>query len=323
MNGYTQTDVGDTNHSVLKDTKKTCMDLSLKSYVLALRPWSSTILIPPVILGCCLAYKTNSEFSFVVFLLVLLTVFCVHAAGNLVNTYCDYNKGVDTPIKSDDRTLVDNLIKPTDVVTMGALFYFLGCVGFLLLTFVSQAKMELLALVYFGGLSGSFLYTGGLGLKYIAMGDLVVFITFGPVTVLFAFVAQTGILSWIPLLYAVPLALNTQSILHCNNARDMDIDAKAGVVTLAILLGRTGSYVLFTFLLFMPYTILFLLTLHWSVWFSLPLVTIIRAFNYEKLFRMYNLQKLPKFMAKLNFQLGTLYCIACAMTIRGNLPGFS
>lgn len=92
--------------------------------------------------------------------------------------------------KSDDRTLVDRLLSPADVVTMGAVSYCIGCFGLLLLAALSSAPLEHLALVYFGGLSASFLYTGGLGLKYIALGDVAVMLTFGPVTVLFAYISQ-------------------------------------------------------------------------------------------------------------------------------------
>lgn len=98
-------------------------------------------------------------------------------------------QGVDSK-KSDDRTLVDRLLSPADVVTMGAVSYCTGCFGFLLLAALSTAPLEHLALVYFGGLSASFLYTGGLGLKYIALGDVAIVLTFGPVTVLFAYISQ-------------------------------------------------------------------------------------------------------------------------------------
>ncbi len=39
-------------------------------------------------------------------------------------------------------------------------------------------------------------------------------------------------------MYAVPLALNTEAILHSNNARDLAEDKKSGIVTLAIYLGK-------------------------------------------------------------------------------------
>lgn len=74
---------------------------------------------------------------------------------------------------------------------LGVLFYFFGCIFFFIVVYSSPARMVHLALVYFGGISFSFLYTGG-GLKYIALGDIIIMIMFGPVSILFSFIAQTG-----------------------------------------------------------------------------------------------------------------------------------
>ena len=296
---------------------KTC-----SAYVIALRPWSFTASLTPVALGTSLAYKTQGTINIWVLLAASITAVCVHAAGNLVNTYFDYVRGVDNK-KSDDRTLVDRILSPNDVATLGGIFYFMGCVGFASVVLISSAKMEHLALVYFGGLSGSFLYTGGLGLKYIALGDLIIFLTFGPVTVLFAYMSQGGQLSVLPLIYAIPVALNTETILHSNNARDMETDKSAGIVTLAIVIGKAGSYALFSLLLFLPYIVFALLAVNFSPWFLLPLSTIFVALKYEKLFRQGDLRWMPNNMAKLNLQLGFLYVIACIMTDKSQLPGLS
>ncbi len=129
----------------------------------------------------------------------------------------------------------------------GVALYFSGSVAFLIMLFFSPAKDEILAFIYFGGLSLSFMYTGGIGFKYLALGDLIIILTFGPITVLFAYISQVGsvldknFLTQVilkPLLYAIPLALNTEAILHSNNARDHDEDKKSGIVTLAIYLGK-------------------------------------------------------------------------------------
>ena len=295
----------------------------LSSYVIALRPWSLTASLTPVALGSCLAYKQLDTFNLWIFLITCAVALSVHAAGNLVNSYFDYMRGVDSGRTSDDRTLVDSIVTPNDVATMGAVCYFVGCIGFSLLVFLSPARMEHLALLYFGGLSGSFLYTGGLGLKYIALGDVAVFLTFGPVTVLFAYLSQGGPIAIQPLLYAIPLALNTEAILHANNTRDMASDTKVGIVTLAILIGRTWSYVLFTILLFVPYVVFAVLTLNFSRWFVLPLTTVFLAFKYERSFREGNLQQMPKHMARLNLQLGLLYTIALALSAKNQLPGIA
>ena len=141
--------------------------IKLSCYVEALRPWSFSASLMPVLLGCALAHKTSGEFSPAILILTALCALSVHAAGNLVNTYFDFVKGIDNKQKSDDRTLVDQLLSKDEVVTLGAVLYGLGCLCFILLVFLSPARMEHLALVYFGGLSSSFLYTGGIGFKVL------------------------------------------------------------------------------------------------------------------------------------------------------------
>lgn len=170
--------------------------IKLSSYVEALRPWSFSASLMPVLLGCALAHKATGDFSPSILVLTALCALSVHAAGNLVNTYFDFIKGIDNKQKSDDRTLVDQLLSKDELVTLGAVLYGLGCAGFIVLVLLSPARMEHLALVYFGGLSSSFLYTGGIGFKYIALGDVMILIIFGPITLLFSYLGQTGHTEW-------------------------------------------------------------------------------------------------------------------------------
>jgi len=309
---------------VLQQQKKLCHATcsKLSSYVLALRPWSFSASFIPVALGCALAHKSFGTFDPIIFLVTCFTAISVHGAGNVVNTYFDYMKGIDSK-KSDDRTLVDKKLTPDEVVHLGAFLYCLGCLGFILLVLLSPAKMEHLALVYFGGLSSSFLYTGGIGLKYIGLGDVLVLVIFGPVSVLFAYMAQTGTMNLVTLYYAMPLALNTESILHSNNTRDMESDRRAGIVTVAILVGQTGSHILFALLLFTPYVAFTVMGLHFTRWLLLPLLTLPAAFELERRFRRASLQGLPKQTAKLNLYFGIFYVLACIMANSYELPGLT
>lgn len=304
---------GTSKESLTKSGKSGLMKLS--SYVLALRPWSLSASLMPTLLGSTIAYKYsgNTDFNYLTLLLTVFTVISVHGAGNVVNTYYDYIKGIDNRKSSDDRILVDHILTKDEVVSLGALLYLAGCVGFILLAALSPAKMEHLALVYFGGLSSSFLYTGGIGLKYIALGDVLILIIFGPISVLFAFMAQTGRVEWATIYYAIPLALNTEAILHSNNTRDLDADKRAGIVTLAILVGHTASHVLYAFLLFTPYIMFMVGSFKFSKWFMLPLVTLPNAFKIEKQFRSRDIQGVPKKTAKLNLFFGILYVLACSL----------
>ncbi|XP_040166190.1 ubiA prenyltransferase domain-containing protein 1 homolog [Anopheles arabiensis] len=286
--------------------------MKFKTYLSALRPWSLSASLIPTLLGTALACESGYEhLSFFTFLCTVLTVVTVHCAGNVVNTYYDFVKGIDDR-KADDRTLVDHILSQDEVVTLGVLLYGAGCLGFVCLVYLSPARLEHLALVFFGGLSSSFLYTGGFGLKYIALGDVLVLVIFGPISVLFSYMAQTGRYEWATIFYAIPLALNTEAILHSNNTRDAESDKRVGIVTLAILIGRTGSYILYGVLLFTPYVIFVVLGMKYSALFLLPMVTFKQAFALERQFRNEStMQMVPRQTAKLNLFFGILYVVAC------------
>lgn len=90
--------------------------MKLKTYLHALRPWSLSASLVPTLLGSALAYRSqwSSDFSFITFLLTIFTVVTVHCAGNVVNTYFDFVKGIDKQ-KADDRTLVDHILTQDEV----------------------------------------------------------------------------------------------------------------------------------------------------------------------------------------------------------------
>ncbi|XP_049631326.1 ubiA prenyltransferase domain-containing protein 1 [Suncus etruscus] len=289
------------------------------SYVLALRPWSFSASLTPVALGSALAYRAQGALDPRLLLGCAVAVLAVHGAGNLVNTYYDFSKGIDHK-KSDDRTLVDRILEPQDVVRFGVCLYTLGCLCAAGLYSLSPLKLEHLALIYFGGLSGSFLYTGGIGFKYVALGDLVILITFGPLAVMFAYAVQVGSLAVFPLLYAVPLALSTEAILHSNNTRDMQSDSEAGIITLAILIGPAGSYALYSALLFLPYVIFSILATRYTISLALPLLTLPAAFSLERQFRAQAFHKLPQRTARLNLLLGFSYVCGIILAPEGSLP---
>ncbi|XP_078498361.1 ubiA prenyltransferase domain-containing protein 1 [Lissotriton helveticus] len=315
------------DHPQPPETEKTChyhtaWRQKCASYVLALRPWSFSASLIPVVLGSVLAYRSQGSLNILLLLVCAVAVLAVHGAGNLVNTYYDFSKGIDHK-KSDDRTLVDHILEPQDVVRFGACLYTLGCVCAACIYGLSTLKLEHLALIYFGGLSGSFLYTGGIGFKYVALGDLVILITFGPLAVMFAHAVQVGYLSVAPLLYAVPLALNTEAILHSNNTRDMESDRQAGIVTLAILIGPTLSYILYNTLLFVPYLIFCVLATRYTISMVLPLLTIPVAFSLERQFRSRSFSKISQRTARLNLFLGLFYVFAIFLAPAGSLPRIS
>ena len=104
-----------------------------------------------------------------------------------------------------------------------------------------------------------------LPLKFNALGDLAVFLNFGVLGSLGAWTVQTGTLSWVPVVWAVPMSLLVVAILHANNWRDIRSDTDGGIRTMASVLGDARSEAYYRFLLMAPFAILLvLMLLRWT-----------------------------------------------------------
>ncbi len=298
----------------------------------ALRPWTFTAALPPVLLGAVLSYRSHGELHLLSLLVTVAAVLAVNGAGNLVNTYFDYARESKSSRKRVGRLAregvhqdenggeglqreTDGQLEQTQMVNFAAYLYGSGMACLWLLMWLSPARSEHLAGLFFGGLSSSFIYTGGIGLKYYVLGDILLMLTFGPLSLLFSFVAQSGKFSWGPLLLAVPLALSTETIVHCKHMREMEADRRAGVLSLAVLLGKQGSYFLFALLLFMPYLVFVIWGTQYSLPLGLPLLTMPYAFRLERRLREYGPDRsVSTSAAKLNVSLSCLFVVGCLLT---------
>lgn len=112
----TTTTVTSSPTTASNEARSVAVFMKLKTYLLALRPWSLSASLVPTLLGSALAYRSSTPhgFNFLTFILTVFTVVMVHGAGNVVNTYYDYVKGIDNR-KSEDRTLVDHILSTDEV----------------------------------------------------------------------------------------------------------------------------------------------------------------------------------------------------------------
>jgi 1,4-dihydroxy-2-naphthoate octaprenyltransferase len=93
------------------------------------------------------------------------------------------------------------------------------------------------------GLIGGWGYTAPpLEYKFRALGLPLVFLLFGPLSVIGAFYVITGTFEWATVAVSVPVGLLVTAILHGNEWRDISEDARAGGVTLSIRIGRRFAH---------------------------------------------------------------------------------
>ena len=243
-----------------------------KAWFLALRPWSFPASIVPMLVGGALAYRADF-WDWPLFLLTLVGGLFFHIGANLTNTYFDFQRGADTVEHADDRTLVDSMLQPRDVLLLTAFFFLAGSAlgGYL----AYRSGWELLALGAGGLFLGLFYTASPLGYKYRALGDAGIFISFGPLLVLGTYFVQTEKLELLPLLFSLPLGLLIVAILHANNYRDAEADRRAGARTLAQVLGDRGSRYAYYLLVLTPYAFVIGLGAAVTPWVLLALPTIV------------------------------------------------
>jgi 1,4-dihydroxy-2-naphthoate octaprenyltransferase len=242
-----------------------------KIYWKATRPFSFTVTVMSVLLGALMAHK----FSWTWFLLTFIGALLMHAGVNVISDAFDYRRGVDTwRVLGSSRVLVDGLMNPSAHLRWGLLLFGLGCVIGLILAYFRGWPVIIFGLV--GAILGFFYTAPPLGFKYKALGDLAVFLAFGPLMVMGTYYVLVQQIWWKLFWLSVPFGLLTIAILHGNNFRDIEEDSRAGYKTIAGFLGMRGSSIYYLVLVVGAYalTILFV-ALGWlPIWSLLILVTV-------------------------------------------------
>lgn len=244
---------------------------SIGEWCEATRYWSLPASGLPVALTCMVLVKIeNQSVSALNFLLCVFGVIALHCGANLLNTYSDFKSGCDRKDSADDRTLVDNLLQPSQILAFAQGFFAFGTLcGFYFL--VIRGVAVLIVFLLGVGLAVGYSYAP-VALKYKGWGDVVIFLCFGPLLVAGASIAMVGSVYLSVVLFSISPALITNGILHANNARDMRADKAVGATTLALTLGLEKSFQLHIALMGVPFAWSILLALAYS--YSLVIVLV-------------------------------------------------
>jgi 1,4-dihydroxy-2-naphthoate octaprenyltransferase len=225
----------------------------IKKWWISLRPFSFPASAMPVIFGTVLAYVYGGESINVwYFLLAFFAMVILHAGANILNDVIDFNKGLDKVPAPVSGGVVRRLISIREAKIASILFLSIGTIMGLILAFLTGPTLLLIGVP--GLIIGIFYTLGGrFALKYHALGDLAVFLNFGILGSLGAWYVQTASLSWIPIMWAIPMSTLVIAILHANNWRDINTDREGHIYTIASLLGDKASLRYYGYLIFGPF----------------------------------------------------------------------
>jgi 1,4-dihydroxy-2-naphthoate polyprenyltransferase len=245
----------------------------LSIYWRSVRPFAFTVSVMPPILGALLAvlHAPKLTFNWFHFLLTLLGCTISHAGSNTLSDYADYKKRVDREgTYGSSGVLVEKLMSPKELLRWAVLLYTVAAAIGAYLVWRAPNGMSLLWLILLGGVLGVFYTIGPFQFKYFALGDPAVFLAFGSAMTLGCYMVHTGAFAWQPVLYALPIALLVDAVLHSNNLRDIKNDSIVHIKTIPILIGEPAAKMMYYALVFGAYILIpiLILTAHLT-WLSL------------------------------------------------------
>jgi len=295
----------------------------------AARPYSYPASIVPVLIGSALAKLVFRDISFNLgdFILVLIGCIGAQAISNLVNDLFDFKTGVDNP-ESAGRT---NFLV-SGALTVKQMTQFVASVmiicAFIGLYFTLKIGWPMFWLVLISGLLAIEYTAPPLMLKYHALGDLTVFLTFGVAMVLGSYMVQTFYRAgWASqahfatlFAYLLPSALLVVAILHANNHRDREKDAQYKGKTVANVLSFPASKSILIGLLVLPYGLVACAVLFGLIsWFALiVLLTVPVVIQIIKKIEKDDYSMTVPSVAQLHGKFGVLMTVAilCQITFR-------
>ena len=226
---------------------------SISDWVTGARVRTLPLAFSPVILGSAIASSIDGFDPLIAFLALLVAVF-LQLGVNYSNDYSDGVRGTDDYRLGPPRLTGSGTVEPKKVLYVA--FGFFALAAFSGLVIVLLTAQWWLLLIGVLAILAAWYYTGGKDpYGYAGLGELSVFIFFGPVATVGTSFTQTLVFQPDALIAGIGLGLFAAAVLVTNNIRDIETDKQAGKRTLAVFMGSKASKVFYLVLIWIPMVI--------------------------------------------------------------------
>jgi 1,4-dihydroxy-2-naphthoate octaprenyltransferase len=233
----------------------------IKKWIIAIRAPFFTASAIPVLVGTALAWNMTGRFSLPKFILVLVGVPLFNAGTNLANDYYDHKTGNDeintkvTPFSGGSRVIQNRVIPPKHMLIGSFFFFGLGSIIGLYLNAVTPGNL-VLYLGIFGLLTGFFYTAAPVLIGYRGVGEFVVGLNLGTLTILGAYYVQAHSLSWSAFWLSLPIGFLVAAILYINQFPDYEADKAVNKRHLVVILGKRRAVYGYYFLISATYLVI-------------------------------------------------------------------
>lgn len=264
----------------------TAIPMRLRAWKIATRPHTLPVSVNPVLVGCALAWSAQGRIEPVWMLLALLGAMLLQLGTNLDNDVSDFQRGADAAGRLGlPRATALGLLSARQVRRASLGCFAAATVFGLLLAWRGGWPILLAGLA---SAAAAMTYAGGpRPTSYTPLGDVLVWLFFGPVAVCGTYWLQTPSLTPAALLASCIVGLPAAAVLVVNNYRDLDLDRAVGKRTLAVVLGRRRTRIEYAALVLTPLALLLPLAVASAAgwWMLLPLAALPEAMGLVRRFR--------------------------------------
>lgn len=218
-----------------------------KLWFSAIRPRTLPLSVSGIIVASSLAFY-NGYFDLFTCILAILTAISLQTLSNLANDYGDGVRGTDGVDRiGPERALQSGKISAHEMLNAIKINILIAIILVIYLVFRAFRTQEILfSLIFFilGGLAiyAAIRYTmGKSAYGYRALGDLMVFIFFGLISVIGTYFLYVKHIDHVTILPACIIGLLSVGVLNLNNMRDIESDRIAGKITVAVKLGWSNA----------------------------------------------------------------------------------
>jgi 1,4-dihydroxy-2-naphthoate octaprenyltransferase len=207
---------------------------------LALRPWSFTISLAPVLAGTSLAMLDGYPPNLALAAVALLACVLIHGGTNLQNDVGDFRRGADLIGRvGPPRVTTQGWLPASQVQAAASLSFALAFVPGAYVA--AHGGWPIVAIGVVSVAAGAIYTAGPRPVAYSGWGEAFVVVFFGLVAVGGMYYVHTRTLSASALVAGAALGLLAAAVLVVNNLRDIDSDRRIGKNTLAVRLGRRAT----------------------------------------------------------------------------------
>jgi 1,4-dihydroxy-2-naphthoate octaprenyltransferase len=292
--------------------------MDARTAFLSTRPWSFTMTFSSVTMGTLLA-AIAGRFNPVFYVLTLGGMIAFHAATNVLNDFFDVRHGVDREgaptTKYRLHPAAFGQVPLSTTLAFSLALYAATLAAGIYLAFASSTSI---LLVIAAGIVGSVFYTADpVDLKARSLGEPTVFIMWGLLIPLGAYMVQTAAFAWVPLLASIPIGIFVALVLLANNIRDIGYDGTVKERTVAVALGAGGAQRLYVALLAAAYALVAvgMLAEQLPAWSLLVFLTVPGALRLAAMFKGQVPDDADPRTAGLAFQFSLLYMASLALFI--------